>query len=516
MSDNSKPMMMTSIPEPIAETPKSETMEAGRPSIEVDSVPTMSRPLSIPMPNTNFLDSASGIDAFRKPISLSPIKISPLSVSPTKLFPADLRNPIETEENLYDMKKWLMEKENIVTEAVAVQVSAPAENGKAATLGRSTSISSQPKFFSLDWSKPILPDEDLFDMKKWLVVEEDKAETHLPLTLVRRTSIKRSQYSDSYVAISAEDAENELEKIDETIEILATTLEATKVLDEIQMDGADSVQEKGSDIENLHTVIPSSEPNPGSEVTVLPNHPVPEPVYLNRDVEQPDSKTPAPWDDLPHEPEPAVFKSNSSMPYPATPVNRLTLVTAPTDKKPVKQGWSWMSKFKLFPKKEKTTPEDEEKFVYPQIEYPPNRLSPEQEKAVYELSHTKLAQVGRSLLQQVQISNLMLYILSVHSAVTIRGRGPQRKRRKGKRRRRQPLIDPSLIEKPTQKEEGSSSDSDEEDEDEEVKKIKARKGRVPAQKLVQFIPAPKPDVKENGDDEEDDIPLAMLQKTTRT
>ncbi|KAJ3061660.1 hypothetical protein HDU98_002416 [Podochytrium sp. JEL0797] len=54
------------------------------------------------------------------------------------------------------------------------------------------------------------------------------------------------------------------------------------------------------------------------------------------------------------------------------------------------------------------------------------------EKAIYQLSHHKLAQPRRPLIQQVMVSNLMLYILSVHADVTVQRQGPRKKKGKKK------------------------------------------------------------------------------------
>ncbi|KAI9099509.1 hypothetical protein DFS34DRAFT_649225 [Phlyctochytrium arcticum] len=63
------------------------------------------------------------------------------------------------------------------------------------------------------------------------------------------------------------------------------------------------------------------------------------------------------------------------------------------------------------------------------------RLPLEVEKQIYRASHMKLAQHRRALLQQVLISNLMLYILSVHADVTFNRVNPRAKRgRRGRKR----------------------------------------------------------------------------------
>ena len=73
------------------------------------------------------------------------------------------------------------------------------------------------------------------------------------------------------------------------------------------------------------------------------------------------------------------------------------------------------------------------------------RLADQEEMFIYSISHDKLAQVDRTLLEQVQISNLMTFILSVHSSVTLKGRGPRKRRKKRGRKFRGPLIRPDSI-----------------------------------------------------------------------
>jgi hypothetical protein len=108
-------------------------------------------------------------------------------------------------------------------------------------------------------------------------------------------------------------------------------------------------------------------------------------------------------------------------------------------------------------------------------EYPIDSLTPtsarlklNEEKHIYQLAHIKLSQVSRPLRHQVLISNFMMYILSVHSDVTIRGRGPRR----GKKHIRKLLIDfevdkpvdNSKIQKHDSSDEESSSGSDDDEE----------------------------------------------------
>ncbi|KAJ3238223.1 hypothetical protein HDU81_008205 [Chytriomyces hyalinus] len=57
------------------------------------------------------------------------------------------------------------------------------------------------------------------------------------------------------------------------------------------------------------------------------------------------------------------------------------------------------------------------------------------EKSIYQLSHAKLAQARRPLIHQVMISNLMLYILSVHADVTLHRQGPRKHRGGGKKKK---------------------------------------------------------------------------------
>lgn len=143
----------------------------------------------------------------------------------------------------------------------------------------------------------------------------------------------------------------------------------------------------------------------------------------------------------------------------------------------VKKPWSWISKMLSKPKSA-----GESQSRYPTINITLlARLEADQEKIVYSKSHLKLAQSARPLHQQVLISNLMMYILSVHSAVTLRGRGPQRRKQRRKRRNlKSPLL---TIITPSRASKLKHSTSSEEDTD-----------------------------SDDGMDDEDDIPLAMLPR----
>jgi hypothetical protein len=84
--------------------------------------------------------------------------------------------------------------------------------------------------------------------------------------------------------------------------------------------------------------------------------------------------------------------------------------------------------------------DSDSEFVYPVFNNPHEfefggyaRFSLSVEKAVYSLSHLKLSEQHRPLVQQVAISNLMLYILSVHADVTLKRRGPRGRRKKKKK-----------------------------------------------------------------------------------
>ncbi|KAJ3107361.1 hypothetical protein HDU97_004243 [Phlyctochytrium planicorne] len=74
--------------------------------------------------------------------------------------------------------------------------------------------------------------------------------------------------------------------------------------------------------------------------------------------------------------------------------------------------------------------------VYPHDALSSSRYPLHIEKAVYRLSHIKLAQPRRPLHEQVVVSNLMLYILSVHADVTLNRGGPRGRKKKGKKRSR--------------------------------------------------------------------------------
>ncbi|KAJ3355455.1 hypothetical protein HDU83_003433 [Entophlyctis luteolus] len=82
--------------------------------------------------------------------------------------------------------------------------------------------------------------------------------------------------------------------------------------------------------------------------------------------------------------------------------------------------------------------DDEEGFVYPAQQHSDYyngfpRFPLHIEKIIYQLSHAKLAQPRRPLLHQVMISNLMLYILSVHADVTVNRQGPRKAKGKKKK-----------------------------------------------------------------------------------
>ncbi|KAI8904717.1 hypothetical protein EDD86DRAFT_212642 [Gorgonomyces haynaldii] len=121
-----------------------------------------------------------------------------------------------------------------------------------------------------------------------------------------------------------------------------------------------------------------------------------------------------------------------------------------------KKKWGWLKR--LFEPKRSY---DDDWNPYPKDDLPvgPSRLTLEQEKVVYALSHIKLAQTGRPLEHQVMISNLMMYILSVHSDVTIRGRGP-RARAKRTRMRKQPV---QIVKQESESDSESSSEDEQED-----------------------------------------------------
>jgi Activator of mitotic machinery Cdc14 phosphatase activation C-term len=100
----------------------------------------------------------------------------------------------------------------------------------------------------------------------------------------------------------------------------------------------------------------------------------------------------------------------------------------------------------------------------------PGRLEPDIEKRMYALAHVKLSKKGRELRQQVLISNFMVYVISVHADVTIRGRGPRRRRRRPSRNVRhvRPVEVEKVVAKSEDDDEESSSSSDEDDEDDGV------------------------------------------------
>ncbi|KAJ3214420.1 hypothetical protein HK099_006886, partial [Clydaea vesicula] len=106
--------------------------------------------------------------------------------------------------------------------------------------------------------------------------------------------------------------------------------------------------------------------------------------------------------------------------------------------------------------------EEYDEDVYPELpsEFTQNgvqRLPMELEKFVYQLSHQKLSVRGRPLAEQVIISNLMLYIISVHADITL-NRNP---RKKGKHRGKKMITEmKNTDEKALDEENGFKKESD--------------------------------------------------------
>jgi hypothetical protein len=305
--------------------------------------------------------------------------------------------------------------------------------------------------YSLNWRRPSLPEQDVFDLNNspWLLkdsTEVNEAFSNLSL----RKSIKRNtSYKDSHINISSRNS-IELEHIVELQEpgfvkaVLNLSSEPSDASDVDAKDINGNIVETISNELALKGIsVDSAEFDP-----VLPDQTPPEMIFqVNRkpveDYKKPDSV-------------PASLEWN--------------VQKEPTIMKPLQ----W---FKSFLKKPK--PKENE---YPlNTLVAPNRLELFQERAVYTLSHLKLSESSRIFREQVLITNLMLYILSVHSDVTIHGRGP-RKHRKKKGKRRKPRLE---VEK--------KSDSDSE-EDKPVRKI--------GKPLISF----------EESDEDDDVPLAILKK----
>ena len=141
--------------------------------------------------------------------------------------------------------------------------------------------------------------------------------------------------------------------------------------------------------------------------------------------------------------------------------------------------WGWLEK--IFTSSNSGSKDS----FYPAPITPEGRLPDDKEKSIYAQSHIKLGEFDRPLLEQVLISNLMLYILKFNAQVTLHGRGPQRKKKKGKKRRSKLLTECTPIV-------------------EEMKPVR----KIPAEPLLKFE-----EPKRKADDD-DDVPLAILQKRT--
>ncbi|KAJ3269725.1 hypothetical protein HDV01_001067 [Terramyces sp. JEL0728] len=354
----------------------------------------------------------------------------------------------------------------------------PSLERKSDHLSVSPSRTSLPRFLTLDsFENPIDPHEDIFDMKKWLLTTDQKDEEEvIPVpSLSRRKSANRpTKFSDSHVNITptTENLPDIAEKEDKP---------------EIQFE-LPKIQEKqlavSTELKTIKTV--------GKVETAEISAPVEESIPVMSESYDGSSQN----IDLSLR---EFNKERFSLPTSQEP----PVQWAQTSQKQPKSPWSWITKF--IPKlKPKIIESESEWNPYPDWSHlPNNRLDPEKEKFVYSLSHIKLSQIGRPLLQQVQVSNLMLYILSVHSDVTLRGRGPRRNRRKQKRRKPvQPLVEFGEKKKIPVKNadsDSSESSSDEEDDDDEPRKPKA------------VAPGRRVPPTEDDSDEEDDVPLGMLQ-----
>ncbi|KAI8809983.1 hypothetical protein BJ742DRAFT_737931 [Cladochytrium replicatum] len=119
-----------------------------------------------------------------------------------------------------------------------------------------------------------------------------------------------------------------------------------------------------------------------------------------------------------------------------------------SSKRPKKTSWSWLMNL-IRPSNSSSSSTSSLSPSPPEITYyyPPEpsdetaggygpRYPLHVEKHIYAVSHMKLADQRRTLAEQVSISNLMLYIISVHADVTLKRRGPRRKKGKKKKKRR--------------------------------------------------------------------------------
>jgi hypothetical protein len=379
--------------------------------------------------------------------------------------------------------------------------SLPLEKYK--TLSISPVRGSPPKFMTLipdiRGARSKAGEQDLVDMKKWVFEKELEAiDAISPELTLRRKSIKRNTtYKESHVALTPtmnelpEESEINLDKSATEPDVIDSTDNESTPKSFAAIPNADIIK----DIDFLE--LESSE-------ILLPQPPAAQ-VNDKLEIFKPSIEdsfmTKSTINSLKFSAPnllPSVEKQNQGVEAPKSQLTESLLRDSPK-----KKSWKWIKN--LFGAQKKPDSWD----PYPKDHILPNRLSEAKETEIYSLSHVKLAQTDRPLLEQVQISNLMMYILSVHSDVTLKGRGPQRKRRRKKRRiPRNPLIppEPKVAPPPKVKKDNdaealtSSSDEDEEKQVEGTTKI------VP---LISVIPPLK------SENDEDEIPLGMLAKNSR-
>ncbi|KAJ2999817.1 hypothetical protein HDV02_001595 [Globomyces sp. JEL0801] len=567
--------------------------------------------------DTSFLDgllkgsTMVELDTLEQPSKVADIAVKPENEIRVKKIPEEIlqRSPTPSDSprrNSFDQFHTLQLKKSETFPAAM----------KSSSFSNHASL---PRFLTTNaWSTPE-PEEDLFDMKKWLLTSPEKdipTESIMPISnnLVRRKSQQRAKsFQESHIAITAnliEDPDMEetsrLELIDEST-VMDDDIEQYKKFlekdDSVDKDADNDEYESGLDPDindfNFSDVLQPSNKRDG--VLRLTKKPEFDSTKETRSLMDPsrasyqqvEAQVGNLWsavedhidisdkvDDvitsIQSEENEHILKhvkshdqlkrtEPSSLSLPAfqdkneevnldtksnlTMLKNETSVTinkpTPTDqlqwtptepsqmkstkgkdkqsKDKQKNAWTWINN--LFNKQKSNQKEkvEDDWNPYPQevIDFMKSRLDPEKEKVIYSISHIKLAQTERPLVQQVQITNLMMYILSVHSAVTLHGRGPRVRRRKKQKRRKSNLypVDqhPKVKKKKARKpkstsgsDSSGSSDSDSEEEEVEVRS----QFPSPKQRSKPLIEVESIVVRNDpGDeDDDDDIPLGILTK----
>lgn len=399
--------------------------------------------------------------------------------------------PIESNTSADDSSAKSSTNENsllpLATSKEAKRLSFPTPNSKKESV--------EMGFLSLTWKKPSLPDNDIFGLENspWMLKDETELNEAIGSSVIRKKSVRSKSYRESHLAISAS-SELDNSALDSIVEMQDPTfVKASLKLDEIEnvqeeSDSSDSEDDEstqssaedvnGNTIETLDDEIDIRGKSVASDIfdPVLPESKIPEIVFAP-DIKSTRKSVPK-IDELDKSDSIGDIKN-----LPAETFARNEKSSSGTSSdflNPIRGPLAW---FKNLMKRDKSHKKDIE---YPEEIIPSNRLALAQERAVYALSHLKLSESHRPMHQQILISNLMLYILSVHSDVTIHGRGPRPlKRKKGQRK------------KPFKNILGTRSSPSQ------------NNSTLNEDKLIRKAPLIKFD-----DDEDDDVPLAILKSKT--